>query len=153
MRKQKKSNNKGFSLVELIVVIAIMAVLIGVLAPTVISNIEKSRESKDLNRLDNIYSAIQTAYGDEKGNEAGIALGNSPIELTSTTLASKNDFYKLVNEYLNEELPTFISSSAKGDKIFFSISDKGKIRVWLSDDNNGATVDTGSKSGNEFEVE
>ena len=29
----KKMNNKGFSLVELIVVIAIMAVLIGVLAP------------------------------------------------------------------------------------------------------------------------
>ena len=31
---KKKMNNKGFSLVELIVVIAMMAVLIGVLAPT-----------------------------------------------------------------------------------------------------------------------
>ena len=29
----KKTNNKGFSLVELIIVIAIMAILIGVLAP------------------------------------------------------------------------------------------------------------------------
>ena len=29
----KKTNNKGFSLVELIVVIAIMAVLVGVMAP------------------------------------------------------------------------------------------------------------------------
>ena len=33
-KTQKKLGNKGFSLVELIVVIAIMAVLVGVLAPT-----------------------------------------------------------------------------------------------------------------------
>lgn len=44
--KKAKKNNKGFSLVELIVVIAIMAVLVGVLAPTLIGNIEKSRESR-----------------------------------------------------------------------------------------------------------
>ena len=32
-KKQKSLTNKGFSLVELIIVIAIMAVLVGVLAP------------------------------------------------------------------------------------------------------------------------
>ena len=32
-KKQKNLTNKGFSLVELIIVIAIMAVLVGVLAP------------------------------------------------------------------------------------------------------------------------
>lgn len=33
MKKQKSMGNKGFSLVELIIVIAIMAILVGVLAP------------------------------------------------------------------------------------------------------------------------
>ncbi|HAL02696.1 MAG TPA: hypothetical protein DCP07_05005, partial [Lachnospiraceae bacterium] len=34
-------NNKGFSLVELIIVIAIMAILVGVMAPQLIKYIEK----------------------------------------------------------------------------------------------------------------
>lgn len=42
----KKLNNKGFSLVELIIVIAIMAVLIGVLAPQYLKYVERSREDR-----------------------------------------------------------------------------------------------------------
>ncbi len=64
-RDQKKLGNKGFSLVELIVVIAIMAILVGVLAPVLIRNIEKSRESKDLQALDSVKSAVTTALARE----------------------------------------------------------------------------------------
>ena len=65
-KTQKKLGNKGFSLVELIVVIAIMAVLVGVLAPTLIKNIEKSRESKDAQNLEQIKSACEVALQNEK---------------------------------------------------------------------------------------
>ena len=54
----KKMNNKGFSLVELIVVIAIMAVLVGVLAPQFIKYVESSRRSTDISNAQNIQSAI-----------------------------------------------------------------------------------------------
>ena len=60
----KKTNNKGFSLVELIIVIAIMAILVGVLAPQYIKYVEKSRKSADLDIADGVYSAVQTALTD-----------------------------------------------------------------------------------------
>ena len=63
---KKKMNNKGFSLVELIVVIAIMAVLIGVLAPTLLGNIEKSKLSKDKQAIDELYQAWTNTLGDPK---------------------------------------------------------------------------------------
>lgn len=43
-----------------------MAVLVGVLAPTLIKNIEKSRKSKDEQNLDTVKGAITTVLADEK---------------------------------------------------------------------------------------
>ena len=60
----KKMNNKGFSLVELIIVIAIMAVLIAVLAPQYLKYVEKSRVSADGQTADEFYNALQVAASD-----------------------------------------------------------------------------------------
>jgi len=67
----KKTNNKGFSLVELIIVIAIMAVLIGVLAPQFIKYVERSRESTDLQNIEEVKTAVETYVADH-GEDASL---------------------------------------------------------------------------------
>lgn len=65
-----KKTNKGFSMVELIIVIAIMAILAGALAPTLIKYIARSRISADISTGDSIASTIQTAMTNEAIDDA-----------------------------------------------------------------------------------
>jgi type IV pilus assembly protein PilA len=50
----KKMNNKGFSLIELIIVIAIMAVLVAIIAPNLTKYLGKSKSQTDKTNLDEI---------------------------------------------------------------------------------------------------
>ena len=62
--------NKGFSLVELIVVIAIMAILVGVAVPVYSSYIEKTQKAKDKQLVGEITHALQVGYAAEGGSSA-----------------------------------------------------------------------------------
>ena len=61
---KKKMNNEGFSLVELIIVIAIMAVLIGVLAPQYLKYVKNSKISTDITNAEEIANAVNAAIAD-----------------------------------------------------------------------------------------
>ena len=62
--KKENMNNKGFSLVELIIVIAIMEILIAVLAPQYLKYVEKSRVSSDQTTIVEYINAMQVIAAD-----------------------------------------------------------------------------------------
>lgn len=96
MKKQKALGNKGFSLVELIVVIAIMAILVGLLAPTLIKYVGNATSSKDAANTDEIKRvaeiAISNCYDELKADATGTSAkfiysltGNDAGELAVTS--------------------------------------------------------------------
>lgn len=62
---KKEMNNKGFSLVELIIVIAIMAVLVGLLAPQYLKYVSNSKVSTDISNAQDIATAMNVAFADD----------------------------------------------------------------------------------------
>ncbi len=62
MKKMRK-NNKGFTLVELIIVVAIIAVLSAVVAPQYIKYVERSRQGVDASTLEEIRHAVEVEVG------------------------------------------------------------------------------------------
>jgi len=62
--KERKLNNKGFSLVELIIVIAIMVILVVVFAPQYLRFVNNSRISTDIQTAANIATAVEVEIAD-----------------------------------------------------------------------------------------
>ena len=55
-----KLNRKGFTLLEMLIVIAIVAVLISVAVPVLSSQLERSREAVDLANVRSAYAQVST---------------------------------------------------------------------------------------------
>ena len=58
------NKKKGFTLAELLIVIAIIGVLVGIAIPVLNSQLEKSRKAKDLHTARSIESVLATAVND-----------------------------------------------------------------------------------------
>ena len=63
--KQKRMGNKGFSLVELIIVIAIMAILVGIVGTQVVPYIENSRKARDIQVFSGLVTDAMSAYSSQ----------------------------------------------------------------------------------------
>lgn len=141
IQKYLSGEREGFSLIELIIVIAIMAILIGVVALVVLPYLESSRESTDRAALNEVATAFKSAAS-VNSKYATTVNGMT----TATSSASLDpDLKKKIESYLEKSLAEtekgLSSANCKKDKKFyFQKSDKG-FKVYIGDES-GAVKDS-----------
>ena len=87
----KKMNNKhGFTLAELLIVVAIIAVLVAISIPIFTTQLEKSREAVDFANVRAAYAEVMTAALTEDGQAKTSASG------TEATIKQSDGSYKAV---------------------------------------------------------
>ena len=87
MAKGKWVNNKGFSLVELIIVIAIMAILAGAIAPAVIRYIRKARASRATDEARVIVQAVEAALATKAGEDAPLVYNMTFVDSAGNSVS------------------------------------------------------------------
>ena len=127
----KKLNNKGFSLVELIIVIAIMAILAAALAPQLIKYIEKSRVSSDKTSAASVKSAFDTAISNEDAYDAA-------LEGSYVTCTNSGDLSSDADDALTDEMAETLKD-LKAPKSKVGKAGGTYIVVWSVDDNGKVT--------------
>ena len=81
MKKLGKSTKKGFTLVELIVVLVILAVLAAMLVPALVGYIDRAKAEKEYQTAATVYGAAQAVNG---GNDCWVKIGDYKYTLTIT---------------------------------------------------------------------
>ena len=124
----KKLNNKGFSMVELIIVIAIMAILVGAIAPTLIKYIKKSRRSADLNNGQTIAAAFQEAAANPDAADVLPSTGSSTYTVNNLVAGTDN----FCTEFKSILGTTPKSKLISGDFSITYVPANNSVEVWVS---------------------
>lgn len=145
-KTNKKLNNKGFSLVELIIVMAIMAVLIGVLAPQYLRYVERSRVSVDTDLASGLHTAMTTAMLDP-ANAAATDLPARPTAQTAVPVGNPaaGGFWADVmatmgvtnGADLNDQLQ---SNGAEAAGLEYEVDALGNVTIYFTHDGTVETI-------------
>lgn len=137
---KRRKNNKGFSLVELIIVIAIMAILAGVLAPQFVKYLGKSRVAVDIQNAQNMASAISAQYAEDatlKDADKGLPAANTLYCVTDA--GASGSAVEKIQKVIGGTPQVKVDS---GNKFYVFWDGDGKVEIYAGTDGADKTKDT-----------
>ncbi len=126
-----KKNNRGFTLAELLIVVAIIAVLVAIAIPVFTSQLERSREATD---LANIRAAYAEAMADFLANGAQTAESATVTEIKQTVDGWTIDDAKLYTRVdgVQTEVTLPASGVVAGKTVTVNAASDGAVTVTKS---------------------
>ena len=128
--------NKGFSLVELIIVIAIMAILAAAIAPALIRYIDKSRKSDDVAAAETVNTAVnaalanEDAYSELANNMSGATVWSCAGGSSAPTTGTYSTFFNEMSQNLGGEAPKVKYNKDNNTVWAVGVQSSGKAIVW-----------------------
>lgn len=103
----KKLNKKGFTLIEMLVVIAIIAILVAIIIPTVTNATEKARQATDVANIRGYIAELQIDTLTKQMNQSdawtklGLTRGSDPSSAVTTFGTKKSNQASYSASYAN----------------------------------------------------
>ena len=95
---KKRRNDKGFTLVELIVVLVILAILAAILVPALLGYIDKAREKQVTTNAEAAYVAAQAYYTECYGKNKPVPTDMSVVKQEIMNLTDITENFSVVIE-------------------------------------------------------
>lgn len=159
IQRYLSGEREGFSLIELIIVIAIMAILIGVIALVVLPYLESGRENRDRQTLSEISNAFKSAMANEtvakamkKDDGTNLLAGYTEIPDTPTgklkILTDKMESY--MDGKIKDAKDNLASEKCQGGSFYVQASQDATTKKWtmkvcIKKDSNVAEDSDGKK--------
>ena len=115
---KKIKNTKGFTLMEMLIVVAIIAILIAIAIPTFTAQLEKAREAADIANIRSAYAEAMANYLSGQFTDTNkTAASAETVAMTQTVKGWK---YIDFPEYLGSKLDC---TPTKGEKVKVTVKD------------------------------
>lgn len=129
--------NRGFSLIELIIVIAIMAALSGALAPLLVRYINKTRLSADIDTGKALATALMSAVADETVKDAASGYGGGPHPVSQIGDGAFKDSVSSVlgtDELVGKSKKDVDGNAFPHPEFYYTLDlETGKVEVYYGD--------------------